>query len=273
MSKRRDKVFNQMYANGDDEVNTTDYPYYRTIPIQSLSIKQQQMLDRVKVVKEVTRVSETILPAQPVYQSPHPQPVYEELPTFNLVKVEGTNIYKVDMPERPSEDLKKLEERQAELEQEIKKNSDIIEGQKCAVATNEITIQEQAGQIQSNNVAIQHNHHYIQQQIASFNHNSAILSNQCNQYNMNNAEIMKQQETLNTQYNQITEYQTQIEQLQSELESYQQQLAYHGTMITAFNTLIQNPQYFTQLMAAAASISPDMMAEISNSKPYDENTT
>ena len=287
MSKRRDKVFNQMYANADEEVNTTDYPYYRTIPIQSVSIKQKQMLDKFKIVKEVTRVSETILPAQPVYQSPQPQPVYEELPTFNLVKVEGTNIYKVDMPLPLSEDLKKqeqqrmeleqqrmeLEQQQVELEQEIRKNADIIEGQKQAVATNELTLQEQAGQIQSNNVAIQHNHHYIQQQIAAFNHNSGILTNQYNQYNLNNAEIMKQQETLNTQYNQITEYQAQIQYLQSEMESYQQQLAYHGTMITAFNTLIQNPQYFTQLMAAAASISPDMMAEITDIKPYDENTT
>ena len=53
-----------------------------------------------------------------------------------------------------------------------------------------------------------------------------------------------------TQHHQITEYQAHIEQLQSELESYNQQISYHNSMLNAFNTVTQNPEYFMQLMAA-----------------------
>jgi DNA repair exonuclease SbcCD ATPase subunit len=275
MSKSKDKQFVTMYSNEDEEVNIKNYPYYRTIPIQSITNKQQKIMDKSNVVTESKKVTESQL-ERPTYKSilTHPEyeskGVYEGLPTFNLVKVEGTNVYKVDMPEYQSEDLKNLEKQLSELEEEIKKNAIIIDGQKNAIDTNELTIQEQTGQIHTNNATIQHNHHHIQQQLATFNHNTAILNGQCNQYNLNNSEIMKQQETLNTQYNQIVEYQNQIGQFQSELESYQQHLSYHGTMLTAFNTLIQNPQYFTQLMAAAASVNPDTMTDF---KYYEYNTT
>jgi DNA repair ATPase RecN len=289
MSKSKDKQFVTMYSNEDEEVNIKNYPYYRTIPIQSITNKQQKIMDKSNVVTESKKVTESQL-ERPTYKSilTHPEyeskGVYEGLPTFNLVKVEGTNVYKVDMPEYHSEDLKNLEKQLGELEEEIKKNAIIIDGQKNAIDTNELTIQEQTGQIHTNNATIQeqtgqihtnnatiqHNHHHIQQQLATFNHNTAILNGQCNQYNLNNSEIIKQQETLNTQYNQIVEYQNQIGQLQSELESYQQHLSYHGTMLTAFNTLIQNPQYFTQLMAAAASVNPDTMTDF---KYYEYNTT
>lgn len=295
MSKERNRTFNQMYANADDEVNTSVYPYYRTIPIQGISEKQQKMLERFRVVsferkglstplgsaQDVNSSSvyeeQTIIPAMPVTPVYHNPQGYENLPTFNMVKVENSNIYRVDMSEyeqRRSEDLKKLETRLAELEQEIKNKSDIVNGQIQAIETNYNTIQQQIEKIHSNNLTIQSNNNFIQQQISAYSHNTAVIHNQCAQYNANNTEIIKQQQTLTTQYNQIGEYQSQIEQLQGELGDYQQQISYHGTMLTAFNTLIQNPAYFTQLMTAAsmASFTPGMITEV-NDVQDETNTT
>lgn len=294
MSRGRNKTFNQMYANENDEVNTSIYPYYRTIPIQEISEKQQKMLEKFRVVpfkREALSTSEesvedtrstpyeeqTVIPAMPVTPAYHNPQGYENLPVFNMVKVENSNIYRVDMSQyeqKCSEDLKNLETRLAELEQEIKDKSYLIERQNKAIETNEKTFQEQTNRMNSINLCIENNNNYIQQQISVYNHNIAVLHSQCVQYNANNNEIINQQQNLSTQYNQINEYQAQIEQLELQLQDYQQQLSYHGTMLNAFNTLIQNPTYFTQLMAAAsaASFTPGIITEV-NDVQGETNTT
>ncbi len=279
MSKTVSRPFNQMYANADDEVNTRIYPYYRTIPIPGISEKQQNMLEKFKVVQDIKSTpyeEQTIIPAMPATPVYHNPQGYENLPTINLVKVENSNIYRVDMSqyEQRSVDLKKLETHLAELEQEIKNKSDLIDGQNKAIDTNDSTIRQQVDKIHSNNLTIQSNNNFIQQQISAYSHNTAVIHNQCAQYNANNTEIVKQQQTLATQYNQISEYQSQIEELANQLQNYQEQITYHGTMLTAFNTLIQNPAYFTQLMAAAsaASFTPGMITEV-NDVQDEINTT
>lgn len=68
---------------------------------------------------------------------------------------------------------------------------------------------------------------------------------------MNNNEILKQGQIIMGLNSQVEQLQSQVTQLHQDLESYQQQIAYHGTMLSAFNTMIQNPEYFTQLMTVA----------------------
>jgi uncharacterized coiled-coil protein SlyX len=285
MIKGNDKKFNQIYMNEEDEVNIRDFPYYRTIPIQSVADKQRQIQQDKNDVESKSKEykKQAIIPAvsmSTIYQNP----VVENLPTFNLVRMEGSNSYRVDMTqfEERSESLKKLEEQLGELEEKIKRKSDTIEGQNHAIAANDLTIQQQIDKINSNNK-------FIQQQTLAYNHNIYVINNLASQYSVNNNEINKQQEILTSQYNQISEYQTQVEQLcsqvqeyqnqleqlYSQVQDYQNQLSYHGTMLSAFNTLIQNPAYFTQLMTAAsmASFSPGMITEVNDVQQSELNTT
>jgi hypothetical protein len=264
MSKKRNNNSTHTSTN-DDEVNIKKYPYYRKIPIQTLGDKQRRIIEKFKVEEipneeqrqeqrqeQEQEQEQTIIPAAPattVYENTD----FVDLPTFNLVKMDGANCYKVDMtPHFIVEDLKKTKE---QLEEEIKYNTNIIESQLDAIKTNDITIEQQVAKINYDNVTIQSNTNLIQQQVLNYNHNNVVLHNQSA---VNNTEIMNQQQILQTQYHKITEYQahieqlqSHIEQLQSQLESYNQQMSYHNSMINAFNTVTQNPEYFIQLMAAS----------------------
>ena len=276
MSKERNKKSTQVYIN-EDEVNINNYPYYRTIPIQSLGDKKRRIIEKFKIeipneeqrqapqaaVQEQRQEQrqeqeQTIIPAAPattVYENTD----FVDLPKFNLVKMGVANCYKVDMTKHfIVEYLKKSNE---QLEEKIRHNTDIIESQLEAIKTNDLNIVHQlskinydniiieqlVSKINYDNITIQSNTNLIQEQVLKYNHNNAVLHNQSA---LNNTEIMNQQQILITQHHQITEYQAHIEQLQSELESYNQQISYHNSMLNAFNTVTQNPEYFMQLMAA-----------------------
>lgn len=239
-----------MTSNLDDEINIRDYPYYRFIPIQSISVRQKQMLNRIKSQNNViVPYEQTIIPAlvQPIIQNPE----FVDMPT---IKVEPESNYwnKVDYTQY-QEDISKLQSELASLKEEIESNYNRINEQQQAIHSNELTLEDQSSQINSNAGKIEDNNSLIHQQIAAYNHNITVLQGQCAQSATNHNEILKQQQTLyNLQY-QTSQYQSHLQQIQYETEQCQQQLAYHGSMITAFNTLIQNPQYFAQLMSMAAT--------------------
>jgi hypothetical protein len=234
------------------KMNIIDYPYYRTIPIKEISDKQQEILNMYKVIED-NRSIESIVDVRPKC---------ETLSKVKLVKMEGTQFYTVDMSnceKIPSENLKTPSETPENylisLNETIKKNIKLLQDQHQQISSNQALIQQQLYTIQTNN-------NYIQEQHNVFNNNSLILNNQ---YNINNIEIAKQQETIAILNNQINEYQTEITNLQTGLDP-QQQLVYHNSMINAFNTVIQNPQYFAQLMATATASATATVSETATVK-------
>jgi hypothetical protein len=247
---RNSKNPSQMASNLDDEINVRDYPYYRFIPIESISFKQKQMLSRM--VPQNTMIvpyEQTIIPAtvQPIIQTPQ----FVQIPT---IKVEQDTNYwnKVDYTQY-QEDTSKFQSELASLKDEVQRNYNIIDEQHQTINSNEQTLAEQSSQISSNNRKIEEYSSMIQQHITAYSHNTTVLHSQCAQSTANHNEILKQQQILYSLQYQISQYQSNLQQIQYETEQCQQQLAYHSNMITAFNTLIQNPQYFAQLMSMAAT--------------------
>lgn len=272
MGKRRNQTPRNI-NNLDDEVNVRDFPYYSTIPIDEVSLKQKRLINRYSNVKDVNKTppllsspgtdpispgsySDVIIPRQEsisVYDGAPLRP----LPTFNLVPVENEkNTYQID--------VKSTEDILSELLNEIEANRKKIEEQEQYIAANEETLRNQSMRIEETSNIINNNTGYINQQMAAYNHNVQILHQQVGQYNLNNNEILKQGQIVTSLNNQVQQLQSQITQLHLDLESYQQQIAYHGTMLGAFNTMVQNPEYFTQLMN---------MAMNSNVNPYENQDT
>ena len=246
---RTNKNPSQMISHLDDEINVRDYPYYRFIPIESISFKQKQMLSRMVPQNNVIiPYEQTIVPVtiQPIQTQQ-----FADIPT---IKVEQENNYwnKVEY-NQIEEEVSKLKSELDSLKDEIERNYSIIDEQQQAIKSNELTLEEQSSKINSYNIKIEENNSMIQAQLTAYSHNTSVLQSQCAQSVTNHNEMLKQQQTLyNLQY-QVSQYQNYLQQIQYETEQCQQQLAYHGNMITAFNTLIQNPQYFAQLMSMAAT--------------------
>ena len=259
MSKRRNQTPRNI-NNLDDEINAQDFPYYSTIPIDEVSLKQKRLINSYKKTKDVDKTppllsspgsnpispssySDVILPRQEsisIYDGAPLRP----LPTFNLVPVENEkNTYQID--------VKSTEDILSELLNQIDANNKKLSEQEQYIAANEETLRNQSMRIEETGNIINNNTGYINQQTAAYNHNVQIIHQQVGQYNVNNNEILKQGQIVTSLNNQVQQLQGQITQLHLDLESYQQQIAYHGTMLSAFNTMIQNPEYFTQLMTVA----------------------
>jgi DNA repair exonuclease SbcCD ATPase subunit len=264
---RRNRTPNKVTYNLDDEVNIREYPFHRYIPIDSISEKQKRLFDRQQVVQNITRYEEekVILPMRPV--TPIPVQVYNgpsigSVPVLQLVPTGGENCYRVDMT--PVEDLKNLEARHQDLQVQIDRNIEVIQGQLNAITTNEQSLAEQASTINANNQAIHNNNTYINQQLGAFNHNSNILQQQAYYINSYNAEIARQQQMIEDLKQQVSDTQAQLDDVQLQLEGSNNQLVYHGTMLNAFNTLIQNPEYFQQLMTMASGFNPEQVYDVTN---------
>jgi DNA repair exonuclease SbcCD ATPase subunit len=261
MSKSNRTPSNMKY-NYDDEVNIGYHPFYRHIPIEKISEKQKQMISRHKIVQVINQ--------EPHYSIPEPEPLPERhnnvspsspIESFSSFEEEDDYQSKIKALEEMLEDLKK----------KVDKNAEFLEGQTQAINVNAKTLEDQAARIVSTNDAIQHNSNFIQQQLQAFAHNNNVLYEQThyiNSYNYNihiqkekldqmNIEIEQKQTQLNELQTQLDCTQEQIDSTQQQLDSYQQQITYHGTMLGAFNTLVQNPQYFSQLMSFASGINPD----------------
>lgn len=252
----------------DNEINTIDYPFYRYIPLDVISEKQKKMIGRYKVAQ--------IINQEPYYSVPEPEPLpernsivstqspVEPVAQFSIVEEEGGYRFQ----------MKSLEERLEDLKNEVDKNEEIIESQKNEINDNYRKLEDQGTKIVSTNSAIQSNNNFIQQQLQAYAHNTNVLQQQvqyANSYAYHiasqkeeldkiNNEIEQKQSQLTDLETQLTDLQSQIDSSQQQLDSYQQQLYYHGSMLTAFNTLIQNPQYFSQLMSVASGYGFDQQS-------------
>jgi hypothetical protein len=239
----------------DHEINVQDYPFYRTIPIESISQAQLQILNRRKIVEYVKApeqdyYEERAMPPPPedtYCQACNSHEYYSEAPVERNDKSEAT----------------KLEERLNQLHRDIVDSATKLGEQEEEIKRNEYILDEQAKKIESQRGVIDHNITQINTTINTFSHNASAINYQHHQIHVNNSELSRQQymdQTLKTQIaetqQQVDDAQAQLSSIQQELETCQQQLAYHHSMLGAFNTLIQNPQYFLQLMSAATNWTP-----------------
>jgi hypothetical protein len=272
MSKKQNQTPRDT-KNLDDEINIQDFPYYSTIPIEEIALKQKRRINSYNNNSNNNN-SNNINKTQPLLTSPGSNPTspssysdiiiprqesinvydgapFRPLPTFNLVPVENEkNTYQLD--------VKSTEDALSDLLNNIEANNHKLYEQQQYIAENEETIRNQSVRIEESKNIINNNTGYINQQIAAYNHNVQIIEQQISQYNVNNNEILKQGQIIMGLNNQVQQLQSQITQLHLDLESYQQQIAYHGTMLGAFNTMIQNPEYFTQLMSMSMNNNVNM---------------
>lgn len=259
MRKRRNPNPSQPTYNLEDEINTTDYPYYRDIPIKHIANKQHQMLDRYKTVENTSYkdMNSNYVYSQPshslqVYNGPPvgQLPVYKgppvgQLPVYDLVRNPEDNTYSINM--------KSMEERIEDMRKEIDVNSEKLKEQSIIMASNTSAIENQVYAVNAQNASIQSNGALIQQQVQVYNHNLAIINQQYYTINTYNAEIATHTQTLDDLKAQTEDTHQQLTQMEQDVNSYQQQLLYHGSMLSAFNTMLQNPEYFAQLMSMSVS--------------------
>jgi hypothetical protein len=202
------------------EINTDNYPFYRFVPVPTIGEKQQKILERYQIVKKLN---------EPYYTYPDTIVTYEDPPhTVDVESLEDNEINKM-----------------------IESNRYILDAQRAEIEDNKMTLEEQSKQIQAQNSVIKNNGAYIQQQVYCYSHNTSVISNQCSYVLQQNAEINSNQELISSLQTQVTEIEQQVLSLQQQVEIYQSQLNYHASMFTAFNTLLQNPDYFSQLMVMA----------------------
>jgi hypothetical protein len=253
MRKRRNPNPSPPTYTLEEEINTKNYPYYRTIPLKHISDKQYQILDRHNVLSTVpseeppkhqsynveydnsiTEYNGSI-PEQQV-----PEQYVAPIPVFNLIQNPGEHFYRVNMPQQPPH-------------QGIDANDKKLNAQEEIINANNASIAKQVEIIHTQNITINRNNAYIQQQMYAYSNNLGIVQQQSDTYQTNASYITEQEQTIESLKEQVQDYDSQIEQQKQEIEANQQQLAYHSTMLSAFNTMLQNPAYFTQLVSMSMS--------------------
>lgn len=220
-------------AGFNDEINVENYPCYRFIPIDHIGDKQRKMIDRYRIAQTVNEP----------YYTYEPQP----LPVLDLVPTAVPDTYQID--------FKNFEEKLDKMRQTVSTNGYTIEQQLDEIERNKRIIEEQTKQMHSQAATIQNNGAYIQQQIHCYSHNNSVINNQCYYVQQQNADIASKQEQISALEGQVVDMNQEITNIQADIESYQNQLNYHASMLSSFNTLLQNPQYFSQLMVAAMNSS------------------
>lgn len=249
MTRRRKQTSKMSY---DSEINVQDYPFYRTIPIEAIRQKQRPLFNET-----VEYVKAPLLPTpeESYYEERAMPPIesrYQEPCQCNECK----SVVVVENLNDTQEEIRGLEDKLQQLHRDIAEQESMIK-------RNEQIIEQQAKKIETQYGVIEHNTAQINASINSYSHNMSAINYQTHQIQVNNTELSRQQymdQTLKAQIadtqQQVYDAQAQLTSIQQELESCQQQLAYHQTMLGAFNTLIQNPQYFIQLMSAATNWTP-----------------
>lgn len=81
------------------------------------------------------------------------------------------------------------------------------------------------------------------------------LHDLCYIYNNNLSVVQYQIQQINNTYAELGRLQQTSYMLQNEIKEYEEKMNYHKKMTNAFNTLLENPEYFYQLMIAAMTTS------------------
>jgi hypothetical protein len=145
--------------------------------------------------------------------------------------------------------IENMEQRLSEINDDIQKGLVALYEQHQQSKVNEQVLQDQTVAIETNKEIIDNNSNVINQQISAYNHNTNIIAQQCNQINGMNVQIQNLTNLLTVLQNDTATKQTTLYEVQKQLEDAQNQLGLHGTMLNAFNMMLQNPQYFMQMMS------------------------
>jgi len=226
MRKNRNRGNKAPSSYLNDGIHVSNYPYYRRIPIEHIAQKQEQYLSKshTTIVPDYGVTTELPLSTNQYIDI---ETTVQEIPKSNNVEFTNTDtIY---------EEIAKCTERLALQQRQIISNQIMIEDQLKQINEKK-TISEQQG------VAIHHNSNLINQQIQVYNHNVASIHS-------------KEQQLYNLNYH-IQEASSKLEELQQQITTHEEQIAYHTQMLGAFNTMVQNPDYFTQLMAFTMNAFP-----------------
>lgn len=243
MTRRRNKtpILNKPVSL-DDEINVKDFPYYPYIPIKTISDKQRKPMQRYKIIQRVeepnikTETTTLILPPTQKY--------VESEDKINILDTVPQYKYETEMQE--------MEKRLSDINEEIQQNLQKLYQHQQTINANEHYIQEQTLIIDKNRKVIDTNNEYINQQILSYNHNANILTTQYNQVNGFNGEVNRLSQILGELQGQITDAQSELQDLNTQIDDAKNQMGYHGIMLSAFNIMMQNPQYFMQMLATAS---------------------
>lgn len=211
--------------NLDEEINIKDYPYYQYIPIKSIAEKQKKLIP-------VSVVPVSVIPV--IHHIDNSQ-TYAEAVNANIVSEQQCDY---------AAEIASLEQRSLEINADIQKGLVTLYEQQQQINTNQRTIQEQT-------VSIDNNTDVINKQLVAFNHNTNAVAYQYNQINDMNIQIHNLNQAIIGLNNEITNKQTELDTTQKQLDDIQNQIAYHGNMLNAFNTMMQNPQYFIQMMSSS----------------------
>lgn len=228
------------------QMNDYNFPSYRRIPIAAIAEKQEEYLscgsrETEKDEHDYIEERDKLTP----------------LPVLKLIKVqEQANTYKVELDNlqnkteiQEQEQIIYKNEEQIKVQQSIiNQNMRTFEEHSLMMRKNEQAIQEQLNSINIGNQKIIELNNHIQAQHGAYNHNNMILQNQVQQVYQLYSEIGNYQEKLYNLQKELQEKEKELETIKADVETYQQNADYHQTMISSYNNLIQNPEYFSQLM-------------------------
>lgn len=161
-----------------------------------------------------------------------------QLPALNVIPSEQQNHYTIEYP--PLNRLEHLEQVQQQVEEETRYNKQ-LEDQIETIKQNDELIQSQTYQLNSIQYQIQQLTETQNQHLHCYSHNNTIIQQQSPQIQQNCQTIYEQNVKIEEQRNELTGLKSQVE--------------YHQQMLGAFNVLLQNPEYFTQLMMATSIVS------------------
>jgi predicted RNase H-like nuclease (RuvC/YqgF family) len=203
----------------DHKINIKDYPFYKFIPIEHISQKQKLLLNKTPV--EYSKKSSSNGELSQNCNSP-----YEYSEEYN-------------------EPIKQLETTYKDIQENIMKQ-------------NEQILEEQREKIKIHNDIIQNNIVQINETIRVYSNNVESINYQIYQMYYNNNEIVKQQDILESLNTQLLDTYQQVDDVNAQLVQLQQELEYHSSILTSFNTVIQNPDYFAQLMNIVMTYNPEI---------------
>lgn len=156
-------------------------------------------------------------------------------------RIFGSNNYE---PATENElDLANYENDERELKENIYQDDDTLEIQPQISNDNETNIINQKEIINN-----------YKQQIEDY---KKQLHDLCYIYNNNLSVVQYQIQQINNTYAELGRLQEHCYNLQNQIKEYEERMSYHNKMTNAFNTLLENPEYFYQLMMASMTTSSD----------------
>jgi hypothetical protein len=122
--------------------------------------------------------------------------------------------------------------------------------ERYSASPNEEIIKEHENKINEQLQLIQYYASHIDHQVRAYNHNNTIVQQQILSVANNYSVMATHEQQLYYLQQQVEEKQRQLQKLTQELEDTQQKITYNNTILSSFNTMLENPLPFKNLMSA-----------------------